>query len=151
MSTIEGMSEWEIAEAEAMQAEVEAELQARRDYVSALRMMANVVEANPSVVVPYHGTAIIRVEDVEQLRREVKAYGGKWDKDPDDSSYVLRRKLAYGLELYIYSDREKVCKRVVVGKERVPETVIPAKPEQVVPAHEKEIVEWHCPQVMKEG
>ena len=71
MSTIEGMSEWEIAEAEAMQAEVEAELQARRDYVSALRMMANVVEANPSVVVPYHGMAIIRVEDVEQLRREV--------------------------------------------------------------------------------
>lgn len=67
-------------------------------------------------------------------------------KEYSDHYLTLRRGFG-GVNAVFRFHREEVCKRVVVGVERVPETVIPAvpaQPERVIPATTREKVEWQC-------
>jgi hypothetical protein len=74
-----------------------------------------------------------------QLKRAVKALG-KAEKSQDSYYFDVTRKFGC-IELQFSINREKVCKRIVVGVKEVPQELIPAR---LVEAHTEEIVEWQC-------
>lgn len=119
----------------------------REKLIAGLRKIADVLETNQEAKIPYFGPCVVRVDDSEQLLAQSRVFGGKWAKSVSDDSFNLRQHLGCSLELYLYADRENVCKKIVIGTKLVPETVIEA---QIIPAHEEEIVEWHCPESLRE-
>lgn len=122
--------------------------EARAKYVAGLRKIADTIEANPELIVPYLGAGVVQCGTVEEIRAFVKAFGGKWAKRSDENDFEMVQELSYGLSLMIFASHENVCQRVVVGTKHIPEIVVPASEERVIPAHEIEQVKWVCPEVL---
>lgn len=120
----------------------------RLGFIEALRKIANVLESNPDIQVPYFGTQVVRCESVDEFKRIIEAFGGRWNKESTDTDYKIKHKLHENLSLLAYASHEKVCKRVVVGNKHIPETVLPARPETVVPARDEQVVKWICPPLL---
>lgn len=118
----------------------------RSKMITALREIANTLEKNPNLPLPYFGSVVKRVDNASQMLSYARTYGGKWDKSTDATDYNLRRKLADGLTLVVYASRESVCHRTVTGVKEIPARIVPARAEEIIPAHTEEIVEWLCPE-----
>jgi len=56
--------------------------------------------------------------------------------------------LSGNVKLVLYTNRDKVCKRVVIGKKMVDEVTVPAQEGRIIPAHEEDIVKWVCDPIL---
>lgn len=106
-----------------------------------IRRVADFLEAHPEL----EGSMYMPVFDVwldgddakDQLRQWAKAFGSA-RKIVSDYSFGLGKKFG-DVEVKVYSHREAVCEKKVVGTR-----VIAASPEREV-----EVVEWECEPILK--
>lgn len=124
----------------------------RVDYIDGLRQLADLLQENPELPLPYHGNASellwIIVCDPNQratLAAIARALPGKVDKDVRGDAFDLKGNLA-GLKVQVVARRDEVCERRVIGTETVTKSV--PDPTVVVPLVEVtetvETVEWVC-------
>jgi len=95
----------------------------RAGYIAGIRTLADALEANEELPLPYHG-ADQTLSVFVQTKAEAVAYArlmGKAEKSYDDGAHYgfrLTGKLD-GLSLLVYAPRQEVCTRVVTGTETV--------------------------------
>lgn len=130
---------------------------ARDQYIEGLRRLADALEADPEMVLPYDGTASelsVFTQTKTELQAWARALPGTKTKEVDDTSPVYGFELhgsIAGVRVLVYSHRDEVCTRRVVdtrveiveeeitqviGKRSVPKTV--------------ETVEWDCHPLLAE-
>lgn len=129
-----------------------------------LRAAADLIEAHPGLPVPVvfaYSSGQVDVtwqlmngatKDTQRdaAQQILRAVGGKWQKKPWDDRFDFEQDRD-GLNLQIYTHRDQVCERRVVGTEAVTipaSEAIPAQPERT---EEREIVEWDCSPVLAEA
>lgn len=106
-----------------------------------LRDLAVWVEQNPDLAEELSFSALGYLSGKEALADAARAFGSGV-KVPEGSFFTVRR--SFGpIDVDFYTDRDRVCKRVVV------DTV--EHPERVVPAYTEEIVEWECTEPLFAG
>lgn len=105
----------------------------REEVVRGLKALAEFLEQNDRIPVPYSIDVNVFVEDKDALA-DVARSGGRWDKNQSDSFFWLRQDFGGGVNIQVNVNRERVCKRIVTGKK-----TIPARPEIEV-----DVVEWVC-------
>ena len=112
--------------------QVAAEEKRRADVVRGLRDLADVMEQNRAIQVPWE----IVINAFADTREEIAAVArtGSWRKAFAGDWFSLRREFGGSVALDVSIQRAQVCKRVVVGK-----MTLPAQPEREV-----EQVEWQC-------
>ncbi len=108
----------------------------RIEFVKSLREFADFLENNPGVPSPNSAYLCSPVETAEELRAAVRVMG-RVQKDFSDK-HVAVEKVFGGIKYAVYTNRENVCERIVVGKRIVP----------AVAEHEEDIVEWKCGTVL---
>ncbi|HXP82615.1 MAG TPA: hypothetical protein VN976_22135 [Verrucomicrobiae bacterium] len=113
-----------------------------KDYVAALRELADFFEAHPEL--PGGDVGTINVAVGPEKLRALASCLGSFKKKADPYFYNLSKTVGLWT-IDVYTSRSNLCEAVVVGKKQVAEVVVPARPEEVIPAHEEDIVEWHCP------
>ena len=94
----------------------------------------------------------IRFESKEKIAgyvRALQSLGGIVRKSPEGEDFYITKTIG-GFGFLMYSRREDVCNKRVVGKKFVPEKIIEASEAKVIPAHEEEIVEWYCGPLLSE-
>jgi hypothetical protein len=140
----------------------EAEQKRRAEYVKGLRALADVLEANPAVELPYAGSgteltiSLLSVADPRTaMANAARAFPIKWDKNawgPAGTAYFSLRGSLHGLRMEICAYREAVCERVVTGTQEVTKTV--KDPEALAAVPEIEVtetidtVEWRCGSIL---
>lgn len=107
----------------------------RADKIAGIRLFVDWLEQHPEVELPVSLTDISQyVFTRHELATIAKALG-KASKSPSDDYFGVER--TFGEISYrAFTERDKVCRAVVVGTELVPE--------EVRPAYERKIVEWQC-------
>lgn len=135
-----------------------SDLTERAEYIAGLRMLANALEQNPDLRLPYSGSRshlLVIPSWEENQRAELAAWSrvlpGRKEKQTNGTAFYFKGKFA-GLGINVICDRDEVCERVVVGTETVTETVkdpeaVAALPDIQV-TEEREIVEWRCGSVL---
>lgn len=125
----------------------------RAGYITGLRALADALEQQPELPLPYDGT-LSELSVFTQTKAEAAAYArllpGKVDKAvTDDRNYGFQLLGAlHGLRVRVYAPREQVCERVVLGTETVtrevpdPEALAAVPTTTVTETVEK--VEWRC-------
>lgn len=129
----------------------------RQQYITGLRILADVLEKHPEVKLPIHGHSgspllfyfTEDAGDVEAMAAARKALPCTWRKSFTDGGgkytpwFNLSGELA-GLAIQLYAPRDAVCERVVTGTEdrEVDEVVQPEVTRKVVKP--VEVVEWRC-------
>lgn len=131
---------------------------ARAEYIEGLRGLANALEDDPDLPLPFDGTITSNLTVFAQTKDELQAWisalPGTKTKDVNETSehygFKLRGSIA-GLHILVHAPRDEVCTRRVVdtrievveeeitqviGKRSVPKTV--------------EIVEWDCHPLLSE-
>lgn len=126
----------------------------RSEYIAGLRALAEALEADEALPLPYDGTLgpiAVFTYAKPTLAAMTRLLDGKREKEVDESSssHGFRVKGSIrGLRVIIYADRDQVCTRRVVGTETVTEQI--PDPEYVDKAPlvevttERQIVEWDC-------
>lgn len=112
--------------------QVAADEKRRSAFVRGLRELADAMEQNHAIPVPW-GTQVNTFVDTREEAATV-ARAGSWRKVYAGDWFSLRREFSGEVVLDVNIQRAQVCERVVVGTETVP----------AQPAHEVEIVEWRC-------
>ena len=120
------------ATAESMPEEVNTEPMRRAAFIQSLRDCAEWLEQHPSVRAPRYITMNVFTESREEVIAHARA--ATWEKVYNDDWFYLKHAFGPDLSLDITTSRDTVCRKVVIGTERVPAT----------PEHEREIVEWVC-------
>ena len=116
-----------------------------KEYADSLRLIADFFENNEQVALPHDAEEFryFAAQSKEDMSTVAKALGS-CKKVILDDFFELHAK--FGAILFnAVANRGRVCERVVVGKETIPERVVP---EQIVPEHEVEIIEWRCPEAL---
>jgi hypothetical protein len=145
----------------------EAERQKRAAYIDGLRALADILESNPEVPLPWTGASeyseiaisdFLHVENPrEALAAAARAFRGvKWDKgvreDATYGNYFDLTGRLHGLYVRLTANRDAVCERVVTGTREVTETV--KDPEALAAVPEIEVtrvvedVQWACGSVL---
>lgn len=134
----------------------------RDEYIAGLRMLADLLEAHPELMLPYDGgdgsplciIPIGRARQREQLTAWAKALPGRKEKKPRGDAFDLTGTVR-GVHIKVICNRDNVCEKVVLGTETVTETV--PDPEYMAAAPlveretEREIVKWVCaPSILAE-
>jgi len=118
----------------------EAEAERKIVFIEGLRNMANFLESNPDLPVPYGMEFFsVWVHTKDEIAELVRGKG-KWDKQAAES-YMYFRKTFGPINYDINISRDQVCERVVVGQTVIPAR--PATPEQVI-----DKIEWKCTPVL---
>ena len=128
----------------------------RAEYIVALRELADYLETHhlPDEKKGWWSAKedtfsspnlFIRTYSKEDFSDFCRALGG-FEKKWDESSTGAEVTLASGVRIHVSTDRQNVCKRIVVGTR-----TIEAKPErteviEAEPERTEEIVEWECPE-----
>jgi hypothetical protein len=133
--------------------------ESRDGYIKGLRALADILEANESLPLPYQGSMIAMTFHYlggEDARRDmataVRVIPCSWTKRArqydDGPAYLDLTGELHGLKVELTAYRDDVCERVVVGTEEreVEEVVQPAVTEKVTRHVEK--VEWRCGPIM---
>lgn len=104
-------------------------------FAANLRELADFIEAHPDIPMPVGEINIhVYVFTAEHLAEIARALGRA---EKDHSGDYLHLVKPFGpIRLRYFTDRAKVCRRVVTGVRHVAETLLPARNE--------EIVEWVC-------
>lgn len=116
-------------EKEAMERDTAA-IVARREFIAGLRGLAAYIEERPDLPVPPFGETLhVFLRDKDQLQQVARAMGHADKEFSEDWVYLIRR---FGnVEVRFTIERQKICKRTVIGTREVP-------------ARTEEIVEWEC-------
>jgi len=126
-----------------------------KDYISALREIADFYEAHPEVKLPYEGITcpfgIFGLTKTD-IATTVRAFG-KCKKVYGDDAVNIYKEFSGGVQLNIYTPRATVCTRVVVGTVIETEKIIPGEwvDEVVVPQKEVEVAEWRCDPILEDA
>jgi hypothetical protein len=105
-------------------------------YVKALRDLANLLESESDIPVPFSQQFYHYTADKEAFKAGVRAIGSRGRKVMTDDQWANYVVEMGPLEYRLFIDRKTVCERKVIGTKQVEE--------KVVPAHLEEIVEWEC-------
>lgn len=125
----------------------------RADYTDGLRQLADLLDENPDVPLPYQGTresmpiAIFCFEDAKAVLAKLARRLHGVSKEPDGEYYDLAGRLA-GLEIRVTARRSDVCEKVVIGTETVTEMVPDPDAPLVEVTREVEQVEWICSPIL---
>lgn len=133
----------------------------RAAYVAGLRALADLLEANPDLVLPFDGrthpiSVFARTGDDQRtaLAAWVRALPGRKDKRETGTGgriFEVAGSLR-GLRVSVMADRDEVCERVVVGTREITETVPDPELVAAVPTvtvtRTEEIVDWVCHPVL---
>lgn len=115
----------------------------RQEAIDGLRAFADFLEQHPDSALPAAGDLYICDYQYSRdgLTKRARDLGGRWDKREGDTYFNLIRRFG-PVEYSIYTNREQVCERVVVGTEEVevpdPDVEVPMVTKTV------EKVEWRC-------
>ena len=121
----------------------------REKAIASLRAMADFYGTHPDVPLPYFSEfyCAIAPQKVRPLARELRTFKKEYS---GNDFYMVK---SFGtIAVKFFTEREAVCKKIVVGVKEVPEMIISAKPEQfipaseerIIPAYTEEITEWVC-------
>jgi len=134
---------------------------ARDEYVTGLRMLADLLDNNPNIPLPYTGrekhTGLLWILHDDQratLAAIAKALPGKVEKSVrvKDGAFDLIGQLA-GFHVKAIANRDEVCTRVVVGTETITKKV--PDPSVTVPEVEVtetvERIDWICTPLLADG
>jgi hypothetical protein len=136
---------------------------ARQDYITGLRMLADLLEQNPDVKLPYDSGAapsparrvtlyFLHSRDPKaDLTRFARLLPGRVDKEFSDNTFSVVGRLA-GLHIEATAYRDAVCERVVTGTRTVT-TMVPDpnwNGPMVEQTDEVEDVEWVCHPLLAE-
>lgn len=132
-------------------------MSSREEYTAGLRALADLLDANPELHLPWTGTAGTAVQvcvaNEDDPQRALAAWAaslpGHKRKDADETFFNLRGQVgAVHVEVFAY--RSQVCRRVVTGTQEVTKT-IPAPDAPMVEVTETvETVEWVCEPLLAE-
>lgn len=132
----------------------------RAEYVAGLRRIADALEADPSLPLPYEGASgdMGRLSVFTSTREELQAWSRVMDgvkrKDVDNDAHYGFRLLgaAAGVNLIVYADRQEVCRRVVTGTREVTRTVpdLSVQVPMVEVTETVEDVDWICEPLLAE-
>ena len=131
----------------------EAEQEVRAGYIAGLRRIADALEADPSLPLPYDGTGSefsVFTDSRDELVRWARVLDGKRDKEvTSDSNYGFKlHGVAGSLRVLVYAPREQVCTRRVIGTREVtrevPDPAALAAVPTVTVTETVEEVEWDC-------
>jgi len=125
----------------------------RAEYIAGLRMLADALETNPELTLPYTGrtTTTINVIPFDNQREQLAAWArvlpGRKEKQPRGQYFDLIGAFR-GLKMMVICHRDEVCERVVLGTREVTETVpdpdlIAAVPTVTVTKTVEDVV-WRC-------
>lgn len=100
---------------------------ARTACIDGLRALADALEADATLPLPYHGHSVAMsffTDDKAELVALARLMTGRAEKKVDDSgSYGFKLEgQVYGLKLLAYAHRDEVCERVVTGTREVTRT-----------------------------
>ncbi|HEX5347886.1 MAG TPA: hypothetical protein VFW64_12430 [Pseudonocardiaceae bacterium] len=122
-------------------------MSARQEYIDGLRALADLLEANPDLRLPYtgrdRGGALLVMphgDERDEVAEWARALPGEKSKTVRDEYFDLDGQL-HGLHLRVIAHRDKVCRKVVKGTREVKEQV-PVKFTTVTKTVED--VEWVC-------
>lgn len=127
----------------------------RTDYIDGLRQLADLLDENPDVPLPYHGErksmpiAIFCFggQDVKPVLAKLARRLHGVSKEPDGEYYDVVGRLA-GLRIKVTARRSDVCEKVVLGTETVTEMVPDPDAPLVEVTREVEQVEWICSPIL---
>lgn len=117
----------------------------RGEYIAGLRDLADWLEANPHLPLPWTGSTLDPFQlgawlEKTEIAAIARALPGPVRKEFNTSTMGITATFR-GLYVRAYAGRDEVCERVVVGTEQVAVPAVEAQPERV---EEREIVEWRC-------
>lgn len=123
------------------------------EAAAGLRQLADLIEANPELADLVEGNTLLMAvgerwgsdESVaDRFARLARMLGGTRTKSGDGTYFWVGRRFG-PLTAEIFTARNQVCERVVVGVETV-EVPDPDAPKVTV---EREVVEWQCSPVLR--
>lgn len=115
----------------------------RQQFIDGLRSLADFMEANAVVPVPYIGSMIHTVRDREAFIPIARALGAG-TKEYTNEYFFFGKSFGQEIIYKLVIKREKVCEAKVVGTRIIPAHVIPARREEEIAEHTEEIIEWEC-------
>lgn len=122
----------------------------RAEYVSGLRAIADILDANPALPLPYPGASDYAPfswyvtsgkEQKATAAAIVRAIGGRWDKDATHPNLFVISTRLRGLLVDVTADRDQVCTRRIVGSQTVIKKIPTAFEEREI---KQDIIEWDC-------
>ena len=125
----------------------------RTAYTKGLRLLADLLDNNPDLPLPYHGSTV-GLNWIEFDRDSAAAFArlipGTVTKTPRDDAIDLKGQIA-GLKVQFIASREAVCERVVLGTHEVTVAAQPAVKATKATTMVVEDVEWICGSLLAES
>lgn len=129
--------------------------------VDRLRVATDLIAAHPNLPTPcvfaYSSGHVevtwqlmngdVRNDQKSAAQQIIRAIGGEWRKNPWDDRFDFEQDYN-GVALQIFTNRDQVCTRRVIGTETVTVPAVEARPERT---EVREIVEWDCTPVLAEA
>lgn len=120
------------------------EVEKREVYCAGLEELAYYLRTNPEAVLPTRTDFVDYVYGKTAFRQAVKVLG-TCEKEYTDYRVTVFKNfgpIKYG----VYSNRDYICTKTVVGKRIVPAVAFQYYPE--IPEHEEDVVEWNCGSIL---
>lgn len=153
------VSPWDVIDAEIVHEDVPTQA---NQVADGLRLLAAMVEANPAlddeegyywclhrILVPVHSRDAVRA-----FARAGLKVGAKVAKHQENGYAGVGLDFGGGVSLHIYTDRQKICERVVVGTreetKEVPDPDLLKQVPKVTVTETVEDVEWRCMPLLAE-
>jgi hypothetical protein len=125
----------------------EADEKRRYDAADALRQLADLLEENPFMALPYEGFGDSRMlfmtHSPKEFQATVRAFGNGQKSDGGDTLDFMPD---FPIRITVFGFTSGICPRREVTK-TIPAVVIPARPatsEVVIPARAETVVEYVC-------
>ena len=120
------------------------EVEKREVYCAGLEELAYYLRTNPEAILPTGTDFVDYVYGKTTFQQAIKALGTCEKEYTDWSVKVFKNfgPIKYG----VYTNRDSVCTKTVVGKRIVPAVASRYYPE--VPEHEEDVVEWNCGSIL---
>jgi hypothetical protein len=113
----------------------------RKQLCDGLRELADYLESNEAVPLPYLGQFDAFVCNKDELADAARAMGS-CDKVASGAWFYLRKSFSAGIQLHVNINRDIVCERVQTGTKKVKMPAQQALPEREV---DEPVYEYHCP------
>lgn len=108
----------------------------RTAQLSAMTDLLQFLNDHPEIPIPYWGIVNAFVDNADALDPIARAMA-PCKKAVVGSHFSLDHRFGSQITLSVNFERDEVCKKVVVGHKKIPETIVEART--------VEVVEWECP------
>ncbi|MEO3856105.1 hypothetical protein [Acrocarpospora sp. B8E8] len=130
----------------------------RAEYIRGLRALADILENNPDLDLPYTGRreyGMLHFIPGESSKKQARLFArlipGTVGKEPRDTAFDLVGKL-HGLHVKMIAQRDEVCTRVVTGTrevtEEIPDPQALAAVPKVTVTRTEEVIRWDCKPIL---